>query len=207
MIIKKLALGPLATNCYIVGCEATKEAVIIDPADELEKITGTLQSQDWQAKYIVITHAHIDHVGALTEVKDATGATILMHPKERIVLNGVGVQAMLFGLKAPKIRKVDQLVKEGDKITFGLLELTVMETPGHSPGSISLLGPNCVFVGDVLFAGSVGRTDLPGASYKTLLHSICEKLMVLPDDTIVYSGHGSNTTIGQEKVSNPFISC
>lgn len=207
MKIKNLVLGPLGTNCYILGCNETKEAVIIDPADEPDIILSELEKESWQAKYILLTHAHLDHIGALADIKNATGATILMHPRERIVLNGVEMQAMMLGLKAPQVPSVEKFVNDGDKISFGNLQLTVLETPGHTPGGVSFLAPNCVFVGDVLFAGSVGRTDLPGASHEILMHSICEKLLVLSEDTVVYSGHGPNTTIGEEKFSNPFISC
>jgi len=207
MVTKKLVLGPLSTNCYIVACENTNEAIVIDPADEVEKIVSFLEQENWQAKHILLTHAHIDHVGALVETKAATGATILMHSNEKVVLNGVEMQAAFLGLAAPKIGEPDRLISDGEKITFGSVELTVLSTPGHTPGGLSFLGPGCVFVGDALFAGSIGRTDLPLASHETLMRSICEKLMVLPEDTIVYCGHGPDTTIGEEKRFNPFLSC
>jgi hydroxyacylglutathione hydrolase len=205
MIIKELVLGPFGTNCYVVGCGDMREAVVIDPADESQKIMNVIEAEDWEVKYILLTHAHIDHVGALANLQVNTGAAVVMHPEEEIILKNVAMQAMMFNLNEPEIPNVDRYVNDGDRINFGNLEFTVLETPGHSPGGISFSGLHCVFVGDVLFAGSIGRTDLPGGSHQTLLNSIRKKLLTLPDDTIIYSGHGPSTTIGEEKRLNPFV--
>ena len=205
MIVKRLVLGPLDTNCFIVACTETHAAVVIDPADDSHMILSTLEREKFEVKYILLTHAHIDHVGALSDVKNATDVNIVMGEKEKLVLKGIHFQAMFLGMRLPKIPKIDQYVNEGDVIAFGKEKLTVLETPGHTPGGVSYRGTDSVFVGDVLFAGSIGRTDLPGGSHKILLQSIRDKLLTLPDDTTVFCGHGPRTTIGKEKLTNPFL--
>lgn len=205
MIIKTLALGPIMANCFIVGCEKTKSAVVIDPGDEVNKILLALADAKLTVKYIINTHGHFDHVGANKRLKDATNAPILIHKADADMLAQVSMSAMAFGMSGENSPPADQTIDEGDKITFGDITLTVLHTPGHSLGGISLYGNGVVFVGDSLFAGSIGRTDFPGGDYDTLIRSIKTKLIPLGDDVVVYSGHGPETTIGREKRFNPFL--
>jgi glyoxylase-like metal-dependent hydrolase (beta-lactamase superfamily II) len=192
-------------NCFIVGCEKTKSAVVIDPGDEVNKILLALADAKLTVKYIINTHGHFDHVGANKRLKDATNAPILIHKADADMLAQVSMSAMAFGMSGENSPPADQTIDEGDKITFGDITLTVLHTPGHSLGGISLYGNGVVFVGDSLFAGSIGRTDFPGGDYDTLIRSIKTKLIPLGDDVVVYSGHGPETTIGREKRFNPFL--
>ena len=205
MIIKTLALGPIMANCFIVGCENTKSAVVIDPGDEVNKILMSLADSKLTVKYIINTHGHFDHVGANKRLKDATGAPILIHKSDADMLAQVSLSAMAFGMSGENSPPADKTIGEGDKITFGDITLTVLHTPGHSLGGVSLHSNGVVFVGDSLFAGSIGRTDFPGGDYDTLISSIKTKLFPLGDDVVVYSGHGPATTIGREKRFNPFL--
>lgn len=205
MIIKTLALGPIMANCFIVGCENTKSAVVIDPGDEVNKILLALADSKLTVKYIINTHGHFDHVGANKRMKDATGAPILIHKSDADMLAQVSLSAMAFGMSGEDSPPADKTIDEGDKITFGDITLTVLHTPGHSLGGVSLHSNGVVFVGDSLFAGSIGRTDFPGGDYDTLIRSIKTKLFPLGDDVVVYSGHGPATTIGREKRYNPFL--
>lgn len=192
-------------NCFIVGCENTKSAVVIDPGDEVNKILLALADSKLTVKYIINTHGHFDHVGANKRLKDATGAPILIHKSDAGMLAQVSVSAMAFGMSGEDSPPADRTIAEGDKITFGDITLTVLHTPGHSLGGVSLHSDGVVFVGDSLFAGSIGRTDFPGGNYDTLITSIKTKLFPLGDDVVVYSGHGPATTIGREKRFNPFL--
>ncbi len=192
-------------NCFIVGCENTKFAVVIDPGDEVNKILLSLADSKLTVKYIINTHGHFDHVGANKRLKDATGAPILIHKADADMLAQVSISAMAFGMSGENSPPADRAIDEGDKITFGGITLTVLHTPGHSLGGVSLHGDGVVFVGDSLFAGSIGRTDFPGGDYDTLIRSIKTKLLPLGDDVVVYSGHGPATTIGREKRFNPFL--
>ncbi|RJP93963.1 MAG: MBL fold metallo-hydrolase [Desulfobacteraceae bacterium] len=205
MIIKTLALGPIMANCFIVGCENTKSAVVIDPGDEVNKILLSLAESKLTVKYIINTHGHFDHVGANKRLKAATGAPILIHKADAEMLAQVSLSAMAFGMSGEDSPPADQTISEGDKITFGDITLTVLHTPGHSLGGVSLHFDGVVFVGDSLFAGSIGRTDFPGGDYDTLIRSIKTKLFPLGDDVVVYSGHGPASTIGREKRFNPFL--
>ena len=204
MIVKKLEVGPFASNCYIVGSEANKEGVIIDPGADAEEILKNVKKLGLNTKLIVLTHGHIDHVGALKEVKDATGAEVAIHTDEAESLQERSL-ATLFGLSYPTPPPPDRLLKGGDSIDIGDLHLLVLHTPGHSPGGICLLGEGVVFSGDTLFNFGIGRYDLPGGSGSQLMNSIHTKLMILPDNTIVYPGHGPATTIGTERRGNPFL--
>jgi len=204
VIVRKLVVGPFATNCYIVGSEANKEGIIIDPADEARLILSQVESLELDIKLIVLTHGHLDHIGALKEVKEAIGAEVAIHGDDVSLLQDHSLGA-LFGLFYPTPSPPDRLLKDGDSLDIGDLHFLVLHTPGHSPGGICLLGHGVVFSGDTLFNYGIGRTDFPGGSYSQLMNSIHSKLMVLPDDTIIYPGHGPDSTIGTERQGNPFL--
>jgi len=203
MIFKALVVGLLDTNCYLLGCQKTREAVVIDPGFEGNIIIDEINRLDLRVKYIINTHAHFDHISANSSLKAATGGLICLQERDlplyRNPSSGMAVAA------AGRQPDPDRLVSEGDKLVFGHLQLEVLETPGHTEGGISLLGSDRVFTGDTLFAGSVGRTDLPGGNMEQQIHSIRTKLMVLPAETIIYPGHGAASTIGREMQSNPFL--
>ncbi|MBA7680576.1 Hydroxyacylglutathione hydrolase GloC [subsurface metagenome] len=204
MIYRKLTVGPLATNCYIVGSEPGKEGVIIDPADEAGMILTNVKELKLDIKLILLTHGHIDHVGALKEVKEATGAEVAIHCDDaEILLQCFSVN--ILGLSYPLPSLPDRLLEDRDSIDIGDLHFSVLHTPGHTPGGICILVDRVVFSGDTLFNYGIGRCDLPGGDYSQLMKSINTKLMVLPDDTAVYPGHGPSTTIGAERQGNPFL--
>ncbi|MFO7497011.1 MAG: MBL fold metallo-hydrolase [Desulfobacterales bacterium] len=205
MIIKQLTVGPIMANCFILGCERTREAAVIDPGDETDKILMSLASEKLTLKHILNTHGHFDHVGGNRHLKDTTGADVLIHAADAAMLGQLASSAAAFGLSAQNSPPPDRTLAEGDRVTFGDIALTVLHTPGHTPGGISFHTDRCVFVGDALFYGSIGRTDFPGGDYDTLIASIRTKLFTLDDETTVYTGHGPATTIGQEKRSNPFV--
>lgn len=206
MIVKQLSVGPIQANCYIVGCEETGEGVVIDPGDEGERILREVDEAGLTIKYILNTHAHFDHILANDALVKATGAPLALHPLDLPLLRESG-GASFFGLEAPTSPEPDIELAEGDAITFGTHTLLVLYTPGHTPGHVSFYEAKVgiVFDGDVLFAGGIGRTDLPGGDHATLMASISEKLMVLPDETVVCSGHGPATTIGRERTGNPWL--
>ncbi|MCK5162716.1 MAG: MBL fold metallo-hydrolase [Desulfobacula sp.] len=205
MIIKKLEVGPIMANCFILGCESTKQAVVIDPGDDADRILMELAKSELKVKYLINTHGHFDHVSANKRMKEATGAQIAIHPEDEPMLHELSQSALMFGLSAENSPPADILLKDGDEVTFGEITLKVIHTPGHSKGGISLYTKGHLFSGDTLFAGSIGRTDLAGGDYDTLISSIKEKLLGFDDDTIVYTGHGPETTIGNEKRMNPFL--
>ena len=194
MIFKMLAVGPYMSNCYIVGCESTKEGIIIDPGADSDRILQIVLDLELDIKLIMATHGHIDHVSAVNGVKSKLNVPFAMHEDETI-------RGGVFE-KAPS---VDYPLKHGDILEVGELKFEVRHTPGHSPGGISLVGEGIVFSGDTLFQFSIGRTDFAGGSHPQLMTSIFEQLMVLPDETPVYSGHGADTTIGMERKVNPFV--
>jgi len=204
MIIKDLMVGPIMANCFIVGCENTREAAVIDPGDESDKILLALAGLKLKVKYIINTHGHFDHVGGNKRMKEATGADILIHSLDAPMLDYISRSASAWGMNAEDSPPPDLMLKDGDKVIFGDISLKVIHTPGHSPGGISLYSDGFVFVGDTLFAGSIGRTDFPGGDFDTLISSIRKKLFVLGDDVRVFAGHGPETTIGTEKKFNPF---
>ena len=205
MLIETLAVGPLQVNCYLLGCEETREAVVVDPGGDVVRILEALKAHRLDLKRIVCTHAHFDHVGGVRELKEATGAEFFLHQDDLPLLKGVLSQAIFFGLRAGSPPTVDGYLEEGDEIVFGRESLRVLHTPGHSPGGVSLVGDGVVFVGDLLFAGSIGRTDLPGGSYPALIEAVQIKIFPLGDEVVVYPGHGPATTIGQERRHNPFL--
>ena len=198
-------MGPLASNCYIVGSESNKEGMLIDPGADAAVILQKVKDLGLDIKYIVLTHGHIDHVAALKEVKEATGAKVAIHADDARSLQGQAFFAEQFGLSYQVPPSPDRLLKDGDSIDIGDLHFLVLHTPGHSPGGICLLGQGVVFSGDTLFNYGIGRYDLPGGDYSQLMKSIDTKLMVLPDETTVYPGHGPGTTIGAERLANPFL--
>ena len=205
MIIKTLVVGPIMANSFILGCEETHEAVVIDPGDEADRILRAVAEPGLSVKYIINTHGHLDHVGANKRLKEVTGAPILIHPLDAPMLNQVASSAAAWGIAAVNSPPPDRELEDGDEVTFGNIVLKVIHTPGHTPGGISLYTDREVFVGDTLFAGSIGRTDFPGGSFETLRASIQQKLFALRDDLKVYPGHNQPTTIGVEKRTNPFV--
>ncbi len=205
MILMRLIVGPLRVNCYILADEKTKEAVVIDPGDDAGDILDLIKNKGLTVKYIINTHAHFDHVGANAKLKEATGAEILLHEADADLLSSSAGQAEMFGMKVASSPPADRYIRDGDIITAGEVSLTVLHTPGHSSGGISLIEDGMVFTGDALFAGSIGRTDRPGGDLMTLINSIRTKLLELPDDTRVFPGHGPDSTIGEEKRENPFL--
>jgi hydroxyacylglutathione hydrolase len=208
MIHEILPVGTLACNCSIVGDEATGEAVVIDPGDDVERVQEILAQRKLRAKYIIATHAHIDHVGGIEKLKRATGAAVLMHEADLPLYQNLAMQAAWLGVVPPGVIDVDQFLREGNTLRWGSLTLEVLHTPGHSPGSLSLRlqgqHPR-IFSGDTLFQGSIGRTDLWGGSFDQILRSIQNTLLRFPDDTPVFPGHGPATTIGEEREYNPFL--
>jgi hydroxyacylglutathione hydrolase len=209
MIIRGLEVGPFFSNCYIVGCEKTKEGMVIDPGAESGRILKTAQELGLSIKTIVATHTHADHIGALAKVKEATGAEFAVHEaegsKEMMQASSQMLAAMLGQSSSGPSPQADRLLRDGDVIEVGELRFTVLHTPGHSLGGISLVGHGVVFCGDTLFNMSIGRTDFPGGDYETIMHSIHSKLMILPDETRVFCGHMQETTIGFERRRNPFV--
>jgi len=206
VILKMLVVGPIQANCYILGCERTKEAAVIDPGADVNQILGTLAKDELRLVSIINTHGHFDHTGANKPLKEATEAELLIHAADAPMIAHQGSGAAAWGMNIENSPPPDRYLEEGDSITFGDITLTVLHTPGHSPGGISLVTDKMVFVGDTLFAGSIGRTDLPGGDYEGLLEGVRTKIFTLGDDVVVYPGHGPQTTVGQEKQYNPFFS-
>jgi hydroxyacylglutathione hydrolase len=207
MIHEILPVGPLQCNCSIIGDEATHEAMAIDPGDDIADILALIAKHNLQVKQIVITHAHIDHVGGAMKLRAATGAPILLNQNDSVLLKMLDVQAAWIGMEAPGKVEIDQSIGESDKVQAGPLVAQVLHTPGHTEGSICLYFSveRKLIAGDTLFAGSIGRTDLPGGSFDKIIRSIHEKVLALPDETIVVPGHGPLTSIGEERESNPFL--
>jgi glyoxylase-like metal-dependent hydrolase (beta-lactamase superfamily II) len=215
MIYIKLPVGLLQCNCLIIGDPKSREAIVIDPGDEVERILGLLGRYKLTVKVIVSTHAHIDHVGGLAKLHQYTGAPVMMHNDDLPLYHGMEVQADFLGIEAPELVDVDHLLKEGDALSWGGFQANVIHTPGHSPGSVCLYLPKDsghikltqpqLFAGDTLFAGSIGRTDLWGGSFDQIMDSLKAKLLQLPDETVVHPGHGPTTSIGRERHSNPFL--
>jgi hydroxyacylglutathione hydrolase len=207
MIHEILPVGPLQCNCSVMADENTREAMVIDPGDDIEDVLSIVNKNRLTVKQIVITHAHIDHVGGAMKLKKATGAPILLNQNDSALLKMLDVQANWLGMAPPGPVQIDQSLANGDKVTTGSLRADVLHTPGHTEGSICLyFAPEKKLIaGDTLFAGSIGRTDLPGGSYKKIIESLHERVLALPDETLVVPGHGELTTIGQERDSNPFL--
>jgi glyoxylase-like metal-dependent hydrolase (beta-lactamase superfamily II) len=205
LILKTLVVGLLETNCYILGDEKTKDAVVIDPGEDFEEIDKQLKASTLKVKYIVLTHGHFDHTGALARLRESTGAEILIHAEDASMLSSSGqAQPFLIDSGAEPCA-ADRTLKEGDRIQFGDIALEVLHTPGHTPGGISLVTDKMIFTGDTLFCGSVGRTDLTGGSLRKLIDSIRTKLLTRGDDYLICPGHGPASSIGEERKQNPFL--
>ncbi len=207
MIHEILPVGPLQCNCSIFGDEQSREAMVIDPGDNVEQIMTIIESHGLTVKQIVVTHAHIDHVGGAMKLKQRTGAPILLNQNDEMLLKMLDVQAAWIGMRSPGSVQVDQSVTDGGKVKAGNLEGSVIHTPGHTEGSVCIYFPaeQKLIAGDTLFAGSIGRTDLPGGSTEKIMRSLHTKVLALPDETIVVPGHGELTTIGEERETNPFL--
>jgi len=212
MILESAAVGPFFKNGYVAGCENTRKAVFIDPGDEVEQLLDFIRRESLDVTHILLTHAHVDHVSGVAEAKRTLGVPIYLHQDDLFLYQNAVRTGMMFGLTVEEPPPVD-VFYEGDRpIAFGDYRVRVVHTPGHCPGGVCLAiskqgdqSPPHLFVGDTLFAGSIGRTDLPGGDYETLLRAITGTLFTFPDESIVYSGHGPETTIGREKQTNPFV--
>ncbi|HXA67081.1 MAG TPA: MBL fold metallo-hydrolase [Bryobacteraceae bacterium] len=207
MIHEILPVGMLQCNCSIFGDEQSREAVVIDPGDEIQRVLAILAKHQLRVKAIIITHAHIDHIGGAQKLKAATGAPVYMNANDQPLSEQLDTQAAWLGMATPERTKIDVDAREGEKVALGPAEFHVLHTPGHTQGSISLWIPaeNKLIAGDTLFLDSIGRTDLPGGDYEQILRSIHDKLLPLDDSTAVTPGHGPNTTIGRERARNPFL--
>jgi hydroxyacylglutathione hydrolase len=207
VILEMLTVGPFQENCYVIGDESSGAGAVIDPGDEAVRIALLVEQTGLQVEQIVITHAHIDHVGAVAALVDEYSCPVLMHAEAEPMLEQLPTQTMMMGLRFGKVPKVDRYVEDNEVLTVGGLELRSLYTPGHAPGHLAFYveGEGMVLSGDALFAGSVGRVDLPGGSMEVLMRSIEQRLLTLPDETRVYPGHGPPTTIGEEKMNNPFV--
>lgn len=205
-VVACVTVGAFQENCYLYACPQTREAVIIDPGDEAEKIVKRIRELRLTPKYIINTHGHIDHIGAIDAVSAVYPVPLAIHAADAHYYTDEHM-ASIFGREAPLVRrKPDVLLQEGDTITFGTLSLVALHTPGHTPGGICLVGrPYCVFSGDTLFQRGIGRTDLEGGNYEQIIASILQKLYTLEDDLVVFPGHGAPTTILEEKHENPFV--
>ena len=211
MILETEAVAPFFKNGYLLGCETTREGVLIDPGDEVGVLLDAVQAHSLEVKAILLTHAHLDHVTGVARAKQALGAPVWLHQADNFLYEAASEQGMMFGMRVETPPPVDHFYEDGQPLRFGKYRIDVLHTPGHCPGGVCLAVKgdeepgHRLFVGDTLFAGSIGRTDLVGGHTETLLRSIRDVLFRFPDDTPVYSGHGEVTTIGQEKRSNPFL--
>ena len=205
LAIVALPNGQFAQNCWLVGDAEAREAVLVDPGEEADRFLAELERGRWTLGGIWLTHAHIDHILGVGAVQGATGAPIYLHPDDRPLYDALPDQAAWFGMRADPLPPPDHALANGQELAVGSLRFTVRHTPGHSPGSVSFVGHGTIFGGDVLFNGSVGRTDLPGGNLTALMQSIQREFLSLPDSTVVRSGHGPETTIGVERLTNPFL--
>ncbi|MBI5025685.1 MAG: MBL fold metallo-hydrolase [Nitrospirae bacterium] len=204
MIIRKLVVGPLEANCYIISDEVTGDTLVVDPGDEPDRILDLIEETGLRVTTIVCTHAHFDHVGAVGDLRDATGAKLLIHKGDSELYAGAQDQAAFWGFDLNALPEPDGFLNEGDSLKIGSMTFNVLHTPGHSPGGICLYGNDHLITGDTLFQGSVGRTDFHGGDMTKLRESF-KRLLDLPEDTIVFPGHGPETTIGKEKKENLFV--
>jgi len=205
MILEQIPTGPIGTNCYLLGDEETRRAVVVDPGSDAPVILELVHHHGLQVETIVATHGHWDHVGAVRPLKQATGARFLAPAGDMELIRNASASALLMGVVVDPPPDPDGFLEEGDVLRIGGLELRVLSAPGHTPGHVILVGPGFAFVGDVVFAGSVGRTDFPGGDWDTLMESIRTKVLTLPDETVLYPGHGPPTSVRRERLSNPFL--
>jgi hydroxyacylglutathione hydrolase len=205
LILETIVVGPLSVNCYVLGCDQDRAAVVIDPGDDEEQILQIVQSNKLRLQYILLTHGHVDHIGAVHELQQASGSEVFIHPDDAFLVKVAGIQASLFDLRSPQPFVSSHFPENGRQLTFGSQIIEVITTPGHSPGSVCFKINDLLFTGDTLFCESVGRTDLLGGSSHQLAESIKTKLFKLDADTRVFPGHGPSTTIGHEKQFNPFV--
>lgn len=207
MIHEILPVGMLQCNCSIYGDEQSKEAIVVDPGADIQEILKVLARHGLKAKAIVITHAHIDHVGGAQKLKTATGAPVYMNERDQVLYDHLDQQAAWLGMETPPRGDIDSMLREGDKLSVGPAEVLVLHTPGHTQGSVSLWIPSDkkLLAGDTLFRDSIGRTDLPGGNFRQILDSIRDKILTLPDETVVVPGHGEMTTVGRERQFNQFL--
>ncbi len=203
--IVRLPNGQFVENCYLLADPASREAVMVDPGEEAQRFLEELERRRWRLTAIWLTHAHLDHIMGVETVKRATGVPIYLHPLDRQLYQALPAQGEWAGLALAPPPPPDAALVEGQRLRVGAHEVVVRHTPGHSPGSVSFVGEGFVLSGDVLFAGSIGRTDLPGGDFSTLVASIQRVLLAQPDSTVVLSGHGPETTIGVERLTNPFL--
>jgi hydroxyacylglutathione hydrolase len=197
--------GPFAQNGYLVVCTRTSRGILVDPGAAVDQMLEVVEREGVSIELIVLTHAHIDHVDGVPRAKRATGAPILLHPEDGRLYASAPVQAQWFGVQIEPLPPVDRHLLDGGEVTFGECTLHVHHTPGHAPGHVILVGDGYALVGDCVFAGSIGRTDLPGGDYAQLMRSIRDHILPLPDETILHTGHGPDTTVGHERVANPFL--
>jgi hydroxyacylglutathione hydrolase len=203
--IVTLPNGQFAENCYLLADRSTRQAVMVDPGEEPHLFLAELDTRGWALSAVWLTHAHIDHIMGVAAVKEATSVPVFLHPADRGLYEGLPRQGEWMGLTLEAPPAPDEDLHEGQRLRLGPHEFTVRHTPGHSPGSVSFVGSGLVLGGDVLFNGSIGRTDLPGGDLATLMHTLQSVFLALPDSTVVYSGHGPETTIGVERMTNPFL--
>ncbi len=207
MIVESFPVGPLGANCTILGDETTHEALVIDPGAEAERIYGRVQALGLVTQQILLTHGHLDHAGGVARLRELTGAPVFIHQADQPQLEQLAEQAAWLGMAAPKRTEPDEFLTDGQVVGLKSLPATVLYTPGHTQGCICLYlkEQNLLIAGDTLFAGSIGRTDLPGGNSRQIINSIKTRLLTLPDETRVITGHGPDTTIGEERQSNPFL--
>jgi len=205
LVIHQLSVGPLQVNCFLVACQKTRQAMVVDPGEEGLRILQLAKSEGLEIHKVVNTHGHFDHIGANQQVVESTGAALMLHAADLPLLQNARNHAEVYGLKVVPSPAPDRLLEQGDTFEVGEHSFSVFHVPGHSPGGICLLSEGHLFVGDVLFAGSIGRTDLPGGDFDALVEGVREHLFSLPDETIVHPGHGPDTTIGHERRTNPFV--
>ncbi len=205
MIFTGLSVGPMDNNCYIIGCEETREAAVVDPGAEGGRILRKLQELKLNCRCIILTHGHVDHLGALGAVREATGAQVLIHAEDADMLTSPGRNLSLFHGGSLKFAPADRKLQDGDVVEVGKVKLKIIHTPGHTRGGITILAEGRLITGDTLFAGSVGRSDFPGGDHDQMIRSIKEKLLVFPPETPVYPGHGPASTVGEEARFNPFL--
>ncbi len=205
MKILGFPVGPLQANAYLAICEETHDCALVDPGEEAELLIEAAADQGAEIVSILLTHAHLDHVGGVATAKRETGSPVYLHPADSGLYSAVSIQAQSFGLEVEAPPQPDGDLEDGQIIEIGARRLEVRHTPGHSPGHVCLIGDGFALVGDCVFAGSIGRTDLPGGDYRLLMESINEKLLTLPDDTVLYTGHGPTTTVFKERTTNPFL--